>query len=96
MIKRLAVPWAVLAAALYALSAPFSKLLLNDIAPTMMAAFLYLGAGTGMAVMGMLRKESKEKKLTGKDLPFAVGMVLLDIAAPVCLMTGLTMTTAAH
>ena len=96
MIKRLAVPWAVLAAALYALSAPFSKLLLNDIAPTMMAAFLYLGAGTGMAVMGMLRKESKEKKLTGKDLPFAVGMVLLDIAAPVCLMTGLTMTTAAN
>ena len=96
MIKRLAVPWAVLAAALYALSAPFSKLLLNDIAPTMMAAFLYLGAGTGMAVMGMLRKESKEKKLAGKDLPFAVGMVLLDIAAPVCLMTGLTMTTAAN
>lgn len=96
MIKRLAVPWAVLAAALYALSAPFSKLLLNDIAPTMMTAFLYLGAGTGMAVMGMLRKESKEKKLTGKDLPFAVGMVLLDIAAPVCLMTGLTMTTAAN
>ena len=96
MIKRLAVLWAVLAAALYALSAPFSKLLLNDIAPTMMAAFLYLGAGTGMAVMGMLRKESKEKKLTGKDLPFVVGMVLLDIAAPVCLMTGLTMTTAAN
>lgn len=96
MIKKLAVLWAVLAAALYALSAPFSKLLLNDIAPTMMAAFLYLGAGTGMAVMGMLRKESKEKKLTGKDLPFAVGMVLLDIAAPVCLMTGLTMTTAAN
>lgn len=96
MIKRLAVLWAVLAAALYALSAPFSKLLLRDIAPTMMAAFLYLGAGTGMAVMGMLRKESKEKKLTGRDLPFAVGMVLLDIAAPVCLMTGLTMTTAAN
>lgn len=96
MIKKLAVLWAVLAAALYALNAPFSKLLLRDIAPTMMAAFLYLGAGTGMAVMGMLRKESKEKKLTGKDLPFAVGMVLLDIAAPVCLMTGLTMTTAAN
>lgn len=96
MIKKLAVLWAVLAAALYALNAPFSKLLLNDIAPTMMAAFLYLGAGTGMTVMGMLRKESKEKKLTGKDLPFAVGMVFLDIAAPVCLMTGLTMTTAAN
>lgn len=39
---------AVLAAALYAISTSFSKLLLNDIPPTLMAGLLYLGAGISM------------------------------------------------
>lgn len=34
----------LLAAALYAVSIPFSKLLLTHLAPTMLAAFLYIGA----------------------------------------------------
>ena len=41
--------FAILAAALYALNSPFSKLLLQNVPPTMMAGFLYLGAGIGMA-----------------------------------------------
>lgn len=36
--------YAILAAAFYALNAPLSKLLLGHVPPTMMAAFLYLGA----------------------------------------------------
>ena len=40
--------FALLSATLYALNAPFSKLLLNFISPTLMAGFLYLGAGIGM------------------------------------------------
>ena len=44
--------FAILAAALYALNSPFSKLLLQNVPPTMMAGFLYLGAGIGMALMG--------------------------------------------
>jgi len=39
-----AVFFAVLAAVLYALNAPLSKLLLQNVPPTMMAGFLYLGA----------------------------------------------------
>lgn len=39
---RIATVYAVLAAALYAINVPLSKLLLNHIAPTMMAAFLYV------------------------------------------------------
>ena len=39
---------AVLAAALYAVNIPLSKLLLQRVDATMMAAFLYLGAGAGM------------------------------------------------
>lgn len=39
---------AVAAAALYAVSSPISKLLLEEIPSTLMAALLYLGAGFGM------------------------------------------------
>lgn len=54
-----AILWAILAAALYAISAPLSKLLLDSISPTMMAALLYLGAGIGMAAIWMVRKGRK-------------------------------------
>ena len=41
---------AILAAVLYAVSSPFSKVLLNEMPPTLMAGFLYLGAGIGMSL----------------------------------------------
>ena len=92
--------WALLAAALYAISTPVSKLLLQDVAPTMMAGLLYLGAGIGMFGLGMVRRGVKalphENHLTRRDLPYTAGMVLLDIAAPICLMVGLTRTTSAN
>lgn len=92
--------YAILAAALYAISMPLSKLLLKEIPPMMMAAFLYIGAGIGMLVVGFVRhkiqREKTESKLTKKELPYTIAMVLLDIAAPICLMFGLTMTTAAN
>lgn len=98
--RDLSVLWAILAAALYAVSAPVSKLLLRDVAPTMMAALLYLGAGAGMLLLGIGRNRlglgRSEQKLTRKDLPYTVGMILLDIAAPICLMVGLTSTTSAN
>ncbi|MBQ8641820.1 MAG: DMT family transporter [Clostridia bacterium] len=88
---------ALLAAVLYALNAPVSKLLLSHIGPTMMAAFLYLGAGGGMALLRCFRRNrTGEVPLTKADLPYTLGMVALDIAAPVFLMVGLTMTTAAN
>ena len=92
--------FAILAAALYALNAPVSKLLLQNVPPTMMAGFLYLGAGLGMATMGLVRSKTghggREMRLTKKDLPYTVGMVALDIAAPIFLMIGLSRTTAAN
>lgn len=97
---NIAVFQAVLAAALYAISSPVSKLLLVEIPPMMMAAFLYLGAGIGMSVIAFVRsktqKERTESKLTKKELPFTVAMVVLDIAAPIFLMFGLSLTTAAN
>lgn len=98
--KRQAVLFAILAAALYALNAPASKLLLQNVRPTMMAGFLYLGAGLGMVLLGLARSRTghgkRELRLTKKDLPYTLGMVGLDIAAPIFLMIGLTRTTAAN
>ena len=95
-----AITFAILAAALYALNAPVSKLLLQNVPATMMAGFLYLGAGIGMALMGLARSKTshgkKEVPLGKKDLPFTVGMVVLDIAAPIFLMIGIRRTTAAN
>jgi len=47
---------AILAAVLYAVSSPFSKVLLNEMPPTLMAGFLYLGAGIGMSLIAVLRR----------------------------------------
>lgn len=98
--QKTAIFWAILAAGLYALNAPVSKLLLEEVPPTMMAALLYLGAGIGLAVVRLVQrmtgKGKKEASLTKKDMPYTVGMVVLDIAAPIFLMVGLTMTTAAN
>lgn len=92
--------FAILAAAFYALNAPLSKLLLDQVPPTMMAAFLYLGAGLGMAVLLVVGRKSelapREKRLTRHELPYTVGMVLLDIAAPIALMIGISRTSAAN
>ncbi len=53
--KARATLFALLAAALYALNSPVSKLLLNRIPPTIMAGFLYLGAGIGIFLFGRIR-----------------------------------------
>ena len=91
---------AVLAAGLYALSSPFSKLLLQFMPSTLMAGFLYLGAGLGMTALAFGRKAvgrpEAEARLTRKELPYTIAMIVLDIAAPISLLFGLTMTTAAN
>ena len=94
--KKPAIIYAVLAATLYALNAPISKLLLAQIPSTMMAGLLYLGAGLGMFFMEKLKKNKKELPLTKKELPYTIAMVVLDIAAPILLMIGLTKCSAAN
>ena len=95
--KHTATLFAIGAAALYAINMPFSKLLLTQITPTMMAAFLYLGAGIGLFFYGFAtKKREKAAPLTISELPYTIGMILLDIAAPILLMFGLRMTNAAN
>lgn len=95
-VKIRAIMYALLAAVFYAINVPMSKLLLNNVEPTMMAAFLYLGAGIGISCISIMSKKEKEDRLTRNDLPFVIGMIVLDIAAPVFLMLGLTYGTSSN
>ena len=99
-VKSFGIFLAILAAALYAINSPLSKILLDYMPSTLMAGFLYIGAGVGMGVIALIRKTAKinqgEKKLTKSDLPYTVAMVVLDIAAPIFLLLGLSFTTAAN
>ena len=95
--KTIATFFAILAAALYAINIPLSKILLQHVSPTMMAAFLYLGAGIGLFIYGKITKEQEHSEsLTKAELPYTIGMILLDIAAPILLMLGLGSTNSAN
>lgn len=96
--EKVAVCYALAAAVFYALNVPCSKLLLERIAPTYMAAFLYLGAGLGVGIMYLFhhKHELPAERLEKKDLPYTVGMVLLDIIAPILLMLGVKLGTSAN
>ncbi len=101
---------AVLAAALYALNAPLSKLLLSHIPTTLMAGLLYVGAGIGMGIVALTRHAIRRhgerhaharvspdhaEPFRRADLPYVLAMIVLDVAAPILLMLGLSRTTAA-
>lgn len=98
--QKLAVVFAVLAAAFYAVNAPLSKLLMAEVDSTMMAAFLYLGAGLGLGLCTgigrLMGKNAIQEPLTRKELPYTVAMVVLDIAAPILLMNGIARANSAN
>lgn len=99
-IRNIATMYAILAAALYAVNAPISKLLLKHAGATMTAAFLYLGAGIGLLLYGGIERQvkggKKQERLTQKELPYTAAMVVLDIAAPILLMYGIAGTNSAN
>ena len=98
--KTMSVAFAIFAAALYAINIPFSKVLIEYVDATMMAGFLYLGAGVGMflytAVSQLFGKKVVKEPLTKQELPYTIAMIVLDIAAPILLMHGLNITTSAN
>ena len=83
--------YAFLAAVFYAINVPFSKILLLYISPVFMAGLLYLGAGIGIGTIYLFRHKTENKtlRLCKKDLPYTIGMVLLDVFAPILLMLGI-------
>ena len=95
MDKARSVFYALLAAAFYAVNVPLSKMLLEHVGPAAMAALLYLGAGVGVGIMSLGIRQ-KGEKLSGKDVPFVIGMVVLDVAAPIFLMLGISYGSSAN
>ncbi len=89
--KTLPILYALPAAVFYVINTPFSKLPVEYIPAALMAGLLYLGAGIGVGIMYLfhIRKEDKNERLTEADLPYTLGMIVLDIAAPIFLMLGI-------
>lgn len=91
--KKNPIFYALLAALLYALATPASKIILKNISPFSLAGLLYLGAGLGSLFILLLKKvhkqDTKEESLKREDFKLILWMIALDTAAPVFLMTGL-------
>lgn len=95
--KILAIIFAMLASLLYAINMPFSKILLNNISPTMLASYLYLGAGIGVGIMYLFsnkEKKNQNEKIQKHDIIYVIGMIILDILAPILLMFGLKLSAS--
>jgi drug/metabolite transporter (DMT)-like permease len=89
---------ALLSAALFGLSTPFAKGLLQVISPQLLAGLFYLGAGIGLTFLKQIAKKgpvSNETPLTRGDLPWLSGAIASGgIVAPVLLYVGLQQTLA--
>ncbi len=91
---------ALTAAIFFGASAPFAKLLLGDISPVYLAAFLYLGSGTGISLLKLGQKISRptqqvEAKIKKEDIKWLAGAILSGgVMAPIVLMVSLQNTPA--
>ena len=90
---------ALASAALFGASTPLAKLLLDGVDPLMLAGFLYLGSGVGLALFraaGRRRSQAREAALRGRQwLWLGLAITSGGIAAPGLLMYGLSGTSAA-
>jgi len=86
---------AILSAALFALSIPFSKILLTFISPLLLASVLYLGGGAGLLILSLIGKKGKEASIEKKDIPYILGFIICgSVLAPVLLLKGLSLFNA--
>ncbi|HLO18111.1 MAG TPA: EamA family transporter [Anaerolineales bacterium] len=89
---------ALLAALFFGASAPISKLLLGDVPPVLMAAFLYLGSGTGISLIKLSQRLTSSQKEAGIRSPdvkwLASAIISGGILAPIILMVSLKNTPA--
>ncbi len=91
--------YGIIAAALFGASAPFSKLLLDNVTPLQLAGLLYLGSGICLLVVKLVQSSLNLNRNTAKlekaDLPWLLGAVISGgILAPIALLFGLSMTPA--
>ena len=96
---RIGVLYALLSGALFGISTPLAKLLLDGVQPVTLAGLLYCGAGAGIAALRRWRpatSASAEVPVNRADLPWLGGAIAAGgIVAPLLLMLGLARTDAA-
>lgn len=92
---------AIIAAILFGASAPLAKLLLGEVEPIPLAAFLYLGSGLGLLVIKLFQRLNpqgiaSEAQVVKADLGWLAGAILAGgVAAPILLLFSLKNTPAA-
>ena len=86
----------LLSAALFGLSVPLSKRLLQDVDALVLAGLLYLGAFLGLALSAAARRIAhprpapRSAALSGRDIPWLTGAILCGgIVGPIALLLGL-------
>jgi drug/metabolite transporter (DMT)-like permease len=80
---------ALAAAMLFGAGTPLAKVLLHQTNPWLLAALLYLGAGVGLFLVRVVRRQSTPR-LTAKEAGWLLGAVVAGgVIAPVLLMWGL-------
>lgn len=95
--RRRAILYALLSAALFGASTPLAKALVGDITPLMLAGLLYLGSGLGLTAWKAVRRltAGDHGRLSRGDLPWlGAAIVCGGIAGPALLMHGLLRTQA--
>jgi drug/metabolite transporter (DMT)-like permease len=91
---------AILAAILFGISAPISKLILGYVEPIPMAAFLYLGSGIGLLLFRLIQRLNRnfngvEAKIGKSDVKWIIGAIMAGgVIAPIVLMFSLPNTPA--
>lgn len=89
---------ALVAALFFGASAPIAKLLLGDVPPVLMAAFLYIGSGTGISLIKLYQRLTRNQREAGIRRPnvgwLAGAIISGGILAPILLMVSLKNTPA--
>jgi drug/metabolite transporter (DMT)-like permease len=98
-VRRRAIAYALLSAALFGASTPLAKLLLGEVAPLLLAATLYLGSGVGLLCwLGArtLLGRQPAASLARNDYPWLAAAILAGgVIAPMLLVFGLVRTDGA-
>ncbi len=94
--RRRAIAYALLSAALFGASTPLAKIFVGSISPLALAGLLYLGSGIGLAAWLAFRRALPRLSVTGRELVWLAGAIVAGgIVGPALLMYGLARTDAA-
>src|SRR5678816_994686 len=88
--RRRAIAYALLSAALFGASTPVAKILLGETSPWLLAGLLYLGSGLGLLVLRTATRAAPARLAPNERGWLAGAVVAGGVVAPVLLMYGLT------